>query len=103
VIRDGATYPVRHIDQHAEYGDKMHQRRLEATLTDVTGTRTELRLDVFGLIELPTHHRLQTVIREGACRAVIDGEDGAGQFAKPIGKAAIWTTSRLGTADVDLV
>jgi len=23
---------------------------------------------------------LQTVIREGACRAVIDGEQGAGQF-----------------------
>ena len=32
------------------------------------------------MIGLPTHDRLQTVIREGACRAVIDGEQGAGQF-----------------------
>jgi hypothetical protein len=58
----------------------MHQRRLGATLTDVTGARTDLELDVFGVIELPTHDRLQTVIREGACRAAIDGEQGAGQF-----------------------
>ncbi|HTF09063.1 MAG TPA: enoyl-CoA hydratase-related protein [Asanoa sp.] len=80
VVRDGVTYPIRHIDQHAEYGEQMRQRRLRATLTDVTGTRTELELDVFGVIELPTHDRLQTVIREGACRATIDGEQGAGQF-----------------------
>jgi hypothetical protein len=80
VVRDGVTYPIRHIDQHAEYGEQMRQRRLRATLTDITGTQTELELDVFGVIELPTHDRLQTVIREGACRAVIDGEQGAGQF-----------------------
>jgi len=80
VVREGVTYPIRHIDQHAEYGDQMRQRRLTATLTDITGTQTELELDVFGVIELPTHDRLQTVIREGACRAVIDGEQGAGQF-----------------------
>lgn len=80
VVRDGVTYPVRQIDQQAEYDDQMRQRRLRATLTDITGARTELELDVFGVIELPTHDRMQTVIREGACRAVIDGEDGAGQF-----------------------
>lgn len=80
VVRDGVTYPIRHIDQHAEYGEQMRQRRLRATLTDITGVETELELDVFAVIELPTHDRLQTVIREGACRAVIDGEQGAGQF-----------------------
>jgi hypothetical protein len=80
VVRDGVTYPIRHIDHHAEYGQQMRQRRLCATLTDITGARTELELDVFGVIELPTHDRLQTVIREGACRALIDGEQGAGQF-----------------------
>jgi hypothetical protein len=58
----------------------MRQRRLHATLTDISGAETELELDVFGVIELPTHDRLLTVIREGACRAVIDGEEGAGQF-----------------------
>ena len=80
VVRDRVNYPVRHIDHHAEYGAQMRQHRLRATLTDITGARTELELDVFGVIELPTHDRLQTVIREGACRAVIDGERGAGQF-----------------------
>ena len=80
VVRDGVTYPVRHIDHHADYDEQMRQRRLRATLTDITGVQTELELDVFGVIELPTHDRLQTVIREGACRAVIDGEQGAGQF-----------------------
>jgi hypothetical protein len=68
------------IAKHTEYGEQMRQRRLGATLTDLTGMKTELELDVFGVIELPTHDRLQTVIREGACRAVIDGEQGAGQF-----------------------
>ena len=80
VVRDGVTFPVRHIDHHADYDEQMRQRRLRATLTDITGAQTELELDVFGVIELPTHDRLQTVIREGACTAVIDGEEGAGQF-----------------------
>jgi hypothetical protein len=80
VIRNGVTHPVRHVELHAAYDTQMRQRRLNATLFDVAGGRTELELDVFGVIELPTHDRLQTVIREGACRAVIDGEDGAGQF-----------------------
>lgn len=80
VVRGGETYPVRHITHHAEYDDQMRQRYLRATLTDVTGAQTELELEVFGVIELPAHDRLQTVIREGACRAVIDGEPGAGQF-----------------------
>ena len=72
------TGDERHIDPHAEYGEQMRQRRLRATLTDITGVETELELDVFAVIELPSHDRLQTVIREGACRAVIDGEQGAG-------------------------
>jgi hypothetical protein len=80
VVRDGVNYPVRRIDHHADYDDHMRQRHLRATLIDVNGGRTELELDVFGVMELPTHDRLQTVIREGACRAVIDGEAGAGQF-----------------------
>jgi hypothetical protein len=80
VARDGITHAVSGIEHRAEYGQRMRQRRLQATLIDVAGGRTELDLDVFGVIELPTHDRSQTVIREGACRAVIDGEPGAGQF-----------------------
>jgi hypothetical protein len=37
-------------------------------------------LDVFGVIKLPTHDPMSTVIYEGACSAEIDGEAGAGQF-----------------------
>lgn len=80
VVRDGVTHPVHHIDQHAEYDDQMRQRTLRAAFVDTAGGRTELELDVFGVIELPTHDPLQTVIREGACSARIDGELGAGQF-----------------------
>ncbi|TPG36510.1 DUF7064 domain-containing protein [Mycolicibacterium hodleri] len=80
VVRDGVTLPVHHIEHHAEYDEQMRQRALRATFVDVEGSRSELQLDVFGVIELPTHDRLQTVIREGACSAVIDGESGAGQF-----------------------
>ena len=58
----------------------MRQSKLSATLIDITGAETSVELDVFGVIELPTHDRLQTVIREGACQALIDGEPGAGQF-----------------------
>jgi hypothetical protein len=80
VLRDGRPVPVRVIEQHAEYDDAMRQQRLVATLLDVEGGRTELVLDAFGVVELPTHDPLATVIREAACRATINGEQGAGQF-----------------------
>jgi hypothetical protein len=80
ICRDGVAIPVRTIDHHADYDDRMRQRHLSATLIDVDGGRTNLTLDAFGLVELPTHDPLETVIREAACRATIDGEHGAGQF-----------------------
>jgi hypothetical protein len=64
-----AARSTRSTSQPDSRGEQLRQRRLRATRTDITGARTELELDV-----------LQTVIREGGCRAVIDGEQGAGQF-----------------------
>lgn len=80
VCRDGVAIPVRTIDHHADYDDRMLQRHLSAALIDVEGGRTNLTLDAFGVVELPSHDPLETVIREAACRATIDGECGAGQF-----------------------
>jgi hypothetical protein len=80
VARDGVTAPVRRIDHHAEYDDAMRQRRLQATLIDVAGGRTEVALEAFGVVELPSGDPMGTIIREAACRATIDGEPGAGQF-----------------------
>ena len=80
VVRDGVTVPVARIEHHADYHPDMTQRRLEADLIDITGQATHLGLDVFGVIKLPTHDPMSTVIYEGACTAEIDGEAGAGQF-----------------------
>jgi hypothetical protein len=80
VVRDGVTIPVARINHHADYQPDMTQRRLEADLIDITGQTTHLALDVFGVIRLPTHDPMSTVIYEGACAAEIDGEPGAGQF-----------------------
>jgi hypothetical protein len=80
VVRDGELLPVTHIEHHAEYDDDMTQRRLEAELVDVRGGSTRLVLDRFGLVELPTHDKMDTVIMEAACRASIDGVAGGGQF-----------------------
>jgi hypothetical protein len=80
VVRDGELLPVSHIDHHAEYDDDMTQRRLEAELVDVRGGRTNLVLDRFGLVRLPTNDKMDTIIMEAACRASIDGEEGGGQF-----------------------
>ena len=80
VVRNGELLAVSHIDQHAEYDDDMTQRRLEATLHDVRGGSTELILDRFGLVKLPTNDKMDTIIMEAACKASIDGVAGAGQF-----------------------
>jgi len=80
VVKDGVTVPVSHINHRAEYHDDMTQRRLEADLVDITGETTHVVMESFGVVELPTRDRMNTVIYEAACRAVIDGEDGAGQY-----------------------
>jgi hypothetical protein len=80
VARDGVAVPIRSIDHHADYDDQMRQQHLSATVTDIDGARTEVTLDVFGVVQLPSHNPMTTVIREAACRASIDGEPGAGQF-----------------------
>ncbi len=80
VARDGRTVPIERIEQHATYDEDMTQRRLEATVIDVRGGRTEVVLDRYGLVKLPTNDRMATEIWESACRATIDGEAGAGQW-----------------------
>jgi hypothetical protein len=80
VARDGVATPIRRIDHHAEYDSQMRQRRLTASVIDVTGATTAVTMDAFGVVELPTHDRMETIIKEAACRATIDGEAGAGQF-----------------------
>ncbi|GLZ48127.1 hypothetical protein Acsp06_43120 [Actinomycetospora sp. NBRC 106375] len=80
VARDGVTTPIAHIEQHATYDDDMTQRRLDATVVDVSGGRTEVVLERFGLVKLPTNERTGTEIWESACDATIDGEPGAGQW-----------------------
>lgn len=80
VSRDGGTVPISTIDHHAEYDDQMRQQRLTATIIDTAGGRTEVVLESFGVVQLPSHDPMATVIREAACRATIDGVIGAGQF-----------------------
>jgi hypothetical protein len=58
----------------------MRQQRLSAALIDVEGGRTDLVLDVFGVVDLFSQDRARTVIREAACVASIDGVLGAEQF-----------------------
>lgn len=58
----------------------MRQKRLTATVHDVSGRTTEVTMEAFGVVELPSHDPMATVIREAACSATIDGEQGAGQF-----------------------
>jgi hypothetical protein len=80
VARDGRTVAIERIEQRATYDDDMTQRRLEATVIDVDGGRTEVVLDRYGLVKLPTNDRMATEIWESACHATIDGEPGAGQW-----------------------
>jgi hypothetical protein len=80
VARDGVTTPILRIDHHADYDDQMRQQRLSATVVDITGASTAVTLEAFGVVELPTHDPMATIIREAACRGTIDGEAGAGQF-----------------------
>ena len=80
VVKDGVTVPVSHIKHHAEYHDDMTQKRLEADVVDITGETTHVVMDSYGVVKLPTHDPMGTVIYEAACRASIDGEEGAGQF-----------------------
>ena len=80
VLRDGAPVAIAHIDQHAEYDDRMDQRRLDADLRLVDGSSTSLTLESFGAVRMPHDDPFGTVIVEAACRATIDGEPGGGQF-----------------------
>lgn len=80
VLKNGVTIPVSHIEQHATYHDDMSQKRLEATLVDTAGGRTEVTFDRYGLVKLPTNDKMATEIWESACDATIDGEPAAGQW-----------------------
>ncbi|MGQ4600928.1 DUF7064 domain-containing protein [Nocardia sp. R6R-6] len=80
VLKDGVTIPVSHIEAKTGYDRDMAQRSLDAVFVDITGGRTHLTMERFGLFRLPTNDSMATVISEAACAAVIDGEPGAGQF-----------------------
>ena len=80
VAQDGRTVAIERIEQRATYDDDMSQRRLEAIVIDVDGGRTEVVLERYGLVRLPTNDRMATEIWESACHAWIDGEGGAGQW-----------------------
>jgi len=80
VLKNGVTVPVSHIEHKATYHDDMSQKRLEATLVDTAGGRTEVTFDRFALIRLPTNDKMATEIWESACDATIDGEAAAGQW-----------------------
>jgi hypothetical protein len=80
VVTDGVTIPVRTIEHRAQFRDDMVQCRLEADLVDTTGGVTQVTMESFGAVRLPTRDPMATVITEAACAATIDGEAGAGQF-----------------------
>jgi hypothetical protein len=80
VVTDGITVPVSRIEAKTDYDDDMSQRRLDADFIDITGRRTHVTLERFGLFRLPSNDKMATVISEAACHATIDGEPGAGQF-----------------------
>ena len=79
-MRDGVPVAIANIHHHADYDERMGQQRLEARITDISSGVTDLVLDRFGIIKLPTGDPLGTVIQEAACTALIDGEAGSGQF-----------------------
>jgi len=80
VVRDGELVAIQSIKQQAEFDDAMMQRRLEVEILDVAGGKTQVLLEVFGIVRLPSNDRYGTLIIEGACRALIDGRPGAGQL-----------------------
>lgn len=80
VCRNGEVVPISTIRHHADYDEDMGQRRLEATIVDVAGNQTQLELERFGLVKLPTGDKIGTIIQEAACRGSIDGKQAVGQF-----------------------
>lgn len=80
VIRDGELVPIASVKQKAQFDEEMMQTAVAVEITDVRGDICEMQLERFGLVKLPTGGRYATMISEAACRATIDGRDGAGQF-----------------------
>ncbi|MGX6448086.1 DUF7064 domain-containing protein [Patulibacter sp. S7RM1-6] len=87
VLRDGEPVALTGARQRAEYDDDMTQRHLEVELDDERGGTTTLTLERYGLVTMPFGS--DTTVTEAACRATIDGEDGAGQWE------CLWPTSYL--------
>lgn len=65
----------------------MRQQRLSATVIDVEGGRTEVSLEAFDLVQLPSRNPMTTVIREAAYRASVDGQAGAASSKHTGGRA----------------
>lgn len=78
VLRDGQPRALVGADCRATYRDDMTSHALEATLHDETGASTELLLERYASFEMPVGRSNE--LHEAACRARVDGADGAGQF-----------------------
>jgi hypothetical protein len=78
VLRDGVVVPIVDARTHSRFDADGTQRHLEADITTADGEHTQLVMERYGVVEIPVGGG--TVLWEAACRAQIDGEDGAGQY-----------------------
>jgi len=79
VLRAGRPVPIARVDARPHLDSAGAPAALEATVYDVEGVATEVRLESFGTLELPDE-RNGILVTESGCAAWIDGEAGAGQW-----------------------
>lgn len=79
-VADGERVtPVERIEHRLRFDAAYDQQGLDADVVDVTGRRTRVELESFGVLRLPDE-RSGSEVREAACLARIDGVPGAGQL-----------------------
>lgn len=79
-VADGETVtPVERIEHSIRFDEQYDQQSMDAVVVDVTGRRTRVELESFGVLRLPDE-RSGSEVREAACVARIDGAEGAGQL-----------------------
>lgn len=80
VLRDDELSPVSFIDvSEATFDDDGGQRLLDAVVVDLDGRELHVRLESFGMLELPDA-RSGTIVLEAAVTATLDGEKASGQY-----------------------
>ena len=80
VVKDGELAAITHMRPTADYDPDMSQRRMTVDMHDAAGRTTHLEFERFGNLRMPSNDKLGTVIQEAGCFAVIDGQQGSGQF-----------------------